>query len=77
MIVRETVTLVAVGAAIGLPLAFICTQVLNSMLFGVEPQDPITALASLVVLLLAGVLAGYLPARRAAVLEPVSALRTE
>jgi ABC-type antimicrobial peptide transport system permease subunit len=77
MIVRETVTLVAVGAAIGLPLALICTYVLKSMLFGVEPQDPITALASLVVLLLAGVLAGYLPARRAAVLEPVSALRTE
>jgi ABC-type antimicrobial peptide transport system permease subunit len=77
MIVRETFTLVAVGAAIGLPLAFICTRVLKSMLFGVEPQDPITAVACLVVLLLAGALAGYLPARRAALLEPVSALRTE
>jgi len=77
MIVRETVTLVAVGAAIGLPLAFICTRVFRSMLFGVEPQDPIAAVACLVVLLLAGVLAGYLPARRAAGLEPVSALRTE
>jgi len=77
MIVRETVTLVAVGAAIGLPLAFFCTRVLKNMLFGVEPQDPITAVACVVVLLLAGVLAGYLPARRAAVLEPVSALRTE
>jgi ABC-type antimicrobial peptide transport system permease subunit len=77
MIVRETVTLVAVGAAIGLPLAFICTRVLKSMLFGVEPQDPITAVACLVVLLLPGVLAGYLPARRASLLEPVSTLRAE
>ena len=77
MIVRETLTLVGAGAILGLPLAFICTRVLKSMLFGVEPQDPITAVACLVLLLLAGVLAGYLPARRAAVLEPVSALRTE
>jgi len=77
MIVRETLTLVAAGAALGLPLAFICTRVLKSMLFGVAPQDPITAVVCLGVLLMAGVAAGYLPARRAALLEPVSALRTE
>jgi ABC-type lipoprotein release transport system permease subunit len=47
------------------------------MLFGVEPQDPITAVACLGVLLMAGLAAGYFPARRAALLEPVSALRTE
>jgi len=75
--VRETLTLVAAGAILGLPLAFICTRVLKSTLFGVEPQDPITAAACLIVLLLAGLAAGYVPARRAAVLEPVSALRTE
>ncbi len=77
MIVRETLTLVAAGAIVGLPLAFVCTRVLKSMLFGVEPQDPITALACLGVLLMAGLAAGYLPARRAALLEPVSALRAE
>jgi len=77
MIVQETLTLAATGAALGLPLAFICTRVLKRMLFGVEPQDPITGVVCLGVLLMAGVLAGYLPARRAAVLEPVSALRTE
>jgi len=77
MIVGETLTLVAAGAIVGLPLAFVCTRVLKSMLFGVEPQDPITALASLGVLLTAGLAAGYLPARRAALLEPVSALRAE
>jgi predicted permease len=77
MIVRETLTLVAAGAILGLPLAFVCTRVLKSMLFGVEPQDPITAAACLIVLLMAGLAAGYLPARRAALLEPVSALRAE
>jgi predicted permease len=77
MIVRETLMLVAAGAALGLPLALVCTRVLKSMLFGVEPQDPITAAACLGVLLMAGLAAGYLPARRAALLEPVSALRTE
>ena len=77
MIVRETLALVAAGAIVGLPLAFVCTRVLKSMLFGVEPADPITAVVCLGVLLGAGIAAGYLPARRAALLEPVSALRAE
>jgi len=77
MIVRETLTLIAAGAILGLPLAFVCTSVLKSILFGVEPQDPITAVACLGVLLMAGLAAGYVPARRAALLEPISALRTE
>src|SRR5215467_1641895 len=77
MIVRETMALVAAGAILGLPLAFVCTRVLKSMLFGVEPRDPITAAACICVLLMAGLMAGYLPARRAALLEPVSALRAE
>jgi len=77
MIVREALTLVAAGAILGLPLAFICTRVLKSMLFGVEPQDPITAVACIGVLLMAGLVAGYLPARRASWLEPVAALRAE
>ncbi|HKW65079.1 MAG TPA: ABC transporter permease [Candidatus Acidoferrum sp.] len=77
MIVRETLTLVGAGAILGLPLAFVCTRILKSMLFGVEPQDPITAVACIGVLLVAGLAAGYLPGRRAALREPVSALRTE
>jgi len=77
MIVRETLTLVAAGAALGLPLAFVCTRVLKRMLFGVEPTDQITGVVCLGVLLMAGLAAGYLPARRAALPEPVSALRTE
>jgi predicted permease len=77
MILRETLLLVAAGAIVGLPLSFVCTRLLKSMLFGVDPQDPLTAGACLGVLLIAGVMAGFLPARRAALLEPVSALRTE
>lgn len=77
MTVRETLTLVAAGAALGRPLALVCTGVLKAKLFGVEPQDPITTVACLGVSLVAGVVAGYLPARRAALLEPVCARRTE
>lgn len=77
MIVRETLILVAAGAIAGLPLAFVCTRLLKSMLFGVETQDPITAATCLGVLLMAGVAAGFVPARRAAQVEPISALRAE
>ena len=77
MIVRETLVLVAGGAALGVPLVLVCTRVLKSMLFGVEPQDPGTVVVCIGVLSMAGLAAGYLPARRAALLEPVSALRAE
>ena len=77
MIVRETLMLVAVGAAFGLPLSFICNQVLKATLFGVAPQDALTASASLGVLVLAGTAAAFLPARRAALLQPASTLRAE
>src|SRR5205814_8440222 len=63
MIVRETLTLVTAWAALGLPLAFVCTRVLKSILFGVVPLDPITAAACFGVLLLAGLTDGFLSAR--------------
>ena len=77
MIVRETLVLVAGGAALGVPLVLVCTRVLKSMLFGVEPQDPGTVVVCIGVLSMAGLAAGYLPARRAALLEPAFALRAE
>jgi ABC-type antimicrobial peptide transport system permease subunit len=80
MIVRETLWLAGTGAALGIPVAFACTRLLTSlsaMLFGLRPTDPVTIGAATILLIsLAGV-AGYFPARRAAHLDPVIALRNE
>jgi predicted permease len=77
MIIRDTLTLLALGTGIGLPLAFASVGVLKTSLFGVTTSDPITAVACATVLLLAGGLAGYVPARRAASVSPTLALRSE
>jgi ABC-type antimicrobial peptide transport system permease subunit len=75
MVVRETLALVGIGVAIGVPLALAGATLLRSILFGITPRDPLTLAVSLVVLIGAGALAGYLPARRAARLDPAAALR--
>lgn len=76
-VLRETLMLTAVGIAIGLPITFILARLIASMLFGVKPDDP-EALA-LAALALCGVsfAAAYIPARRAAKVDPLVALRYE
>jgi predicted permease len=77
MVLRETAWIAALGLAIGIPLAILSTRGLSHLLFGVGPADPVT-LATVAVLTLAVALAaGYLPARRAACVDPVIALRAE
>ena len=77
LIVGQAMTLVGISVAVGLVAAFAATRLLNSLLFGVGAWDPITF--SAIVLLIAGVafLAAWLPARRAARVDPIIALRTE
>lgn len=65
------------GVALGLVGAWLASGVLRGMLFGIEPNDPLTFAVLGATLLLAGVLASYLPARRAARADPVAALRHE
>ncbi len=77
MFMRETLLVVAVGAAIGLPAAVAAAYALRSLLFGLEPSDPVTIVGAIVTLAGAGALAGFLPARRAASLLPMDALRHE
>jgi len=77
MFVRSALVLTAIGAGIGLGAAAGLTQLMKSLLFGVSPVDPFTYLAIPVVLAACAVLASYLPARRAAAVDPVEALRAE
>jgi putative ABC transport system permease protein len=76
-LVGEGIRLAGIGVAFGLVGAVGMTQLLSGMLFGVQPTDPLAlAGATLVVLIVAGI-ASYLPARRAAALSPMLALRTQ
>ncbi len=77
MFVRQGLTLTAIGAAVGLVTAVALTQWMSSLLFGVERLDPPTYAAVLAVLAMAAALASYVPARRAAAVDPVGTLTAE
>ena len=77
MILRETLVLVSAGTVCGIPLALATGSALKSMLFGVKVQDAFTTVCCVAVLLAAGYVAGFFPARRAARLDPMAALRSE
>jgi ABC-type antimicrobial peptide transport system permease subunit len=77
LILRESLLLMLVGVAIGLPLIFGAGKWISSLLFGVKPADP-TALALATALMFAtGILACYIPARRAVRVNPIVVLRYE
>jgi predicted permease len=75
MFVRSALTLTAVGIVIGMGSAAGLMQLMKSLLFGTSPLDPATYLVVLFVLAASAVAASYLPARRAAAVDPVEALR--
>ena len=76
-IVRDAIWPVAIGLALGLAGAYYGTRVIASFLYETTPHDPATLAAVVVVLGVAAVLAAWLPARRAATVDPVLALRAE
>jgi predicted permease len=77
LILRQGLGLVAAGLAIGLAGSLAVTRFLQTLLFGVRPTDPASYVAVAVLLLGAGLLASYLPARRATKVDPMTALRCE
>jgi ABC-type antimicrobial peptide transport system permease subunit len=72
---RETLLLTLIGVATGLPAALISSRLTEGLLFGLTPTDPLTITVSTLVMISVAALAGYFPARRAARVDPLVALR--
>ena len=77
LFVRSGLALTGAGIAVGLVVAAGLMQFMKSMLFGISPLDPVTYIAISLILATAAVLASYLPAHRAATVDPVEALRAD
>ena len=77
MVLKESLVLVVEGLVIGVPASWVAGRFIASQLFGLKAADPVTLVTAAVLLTLVGALAGYLPARRAARVDPLVALRYE
>jgi ABC-type antimicrobial peptide transport system permease subunit len=77
MILRESTWLAGAGTVSGLGAALVLTRLVKSMLYGIQPYDPLTLAAGVGLLLTVALAASWLPARRAAVVQPMDALRHE
>lgn len=77
LVVRQAAVPLVVGLTIGLLAALALTRQLEGLLYEIKPNDPATLAAAILVLLTVGLIAAYLPARRAARVDPVVALRSE
>jgi ABC-type antimicrobial peptide transport system permease subunit len=77
MVVGRGMALAASGVGLGLACALALTRILSSMLFAVQPSDPVTFTSMAILLSLVALTACWLPARRAAKIDPMEALRYE
>jgi ABC-type antimicrobial peptide transport system permease subunit len=77
MILREATTLLIAGLAAGTFLALITASVARALVFGMQPNDPVTIVLSVLGLGLIAILASWIPAVRAARLNPLQTLREE
>jgi predicted permease len=75
LVIGEMLRLVGIGVVIGLGAALAATRLVKSLLYGLQPHDPLTIGVAVFVLLAVAAVAGYLPARRASCVDPMVALR--
>ncbi len=77
MILRDVCTMLVAGLAIGIPLVLAGSRYVKAFLYGIGPHDPTTIVGAAAVLLASGLLAGFIPARRASRIDPLVAIRYE
>jgi putative ABC transport system permease protein len=77
MVLRESIRLVLLGSILGLAAALVATRLIRSQLYGLSPHDPLVLTGAVCLLVAITMLAAYLPARRAARVDPLLALRNE
>jgi predicted permease len=77
LVMREILLLVSIGIAIGIPMTLLGTHLIQNMLYGLHGTDPLSLIASVLLLILVALFAGYFPAQRASKVDPMVALRYE
>jgi macrolide transport system ATP-binding/permease protein len=77
LMVRSVLTLEMIGLAIGVPIVLAGSRYLESLMFGIRPNDPAAITAAVLLLFSAGLIASFLPARRASTIDPLVAVRNE
>ena len=77
MVLRGALLQAGVGLAIGIPVALVAARWMTDQLYQLRSYDPVSLLTAVVVLLISATVAGFVPARRASLIEPMQALRTE
>ena len=77
LVMKEVLLLLGIGLAVGIPAAIAAGRYISAQLYGIEPNDPVIAISTTVLLAIVSTAAGLIPAHRASRIDPILALRHE